>query len=199
MHNTGTAACERVFSIYKRFRDRGQSPWESYKSVLARTQSAKDIDPALRKMTKEAFEEIYREARLPDGTYDLTKLPSVRQIDEVAGGRTGAAKLHNHHTAIAHILDVLWENWYPGVPLSPNQIDSMPGFLIDSLEHIGGPGQPARSFHQHVRDLITPTQLTEPIDEEVIFEGIQDAYDAIGRPEVGEAAIQWLRSLRPTP
>lgn len=197
VHNTGTAACERVFAAFKSHRDglgeAGDDAWDAFTSFLDRTSSDArriKIDPSLAKSAKEVMDEVYQRAVRPDGTIDLEKVPSAGEIRSAMAGRLARAGLQTHHTVPKYLARQLYRNLHGGMEPPTQWLQNMPGILMDRLEHVGGPGSGTSSIHSLISRQLSPGKKYEP---DFIIQNLRQAYDDFGRPDIWKVAEQWLR------
>lgn len=186
MHNAGRAACERVFGIYARInRKEGLEPWPAFERLLDETASParrRLVDPNLRLAASEVMDDCYA-AATHGAAPDLAKVPTVARVNYVMSGRRKAADLHDHHTVPIHWAQRL------GVPSSEH--GGMPALLLHRTEHVGVSEGGTASFHRVLSQYLRRDQEYDP---EQILDGLRQAYEDVGRPEVWDVAREWLRT-----
>ncbi|MDB5290087.1 MAG: repeat protein, partial [Phycisphaerales bacterium] len=189
VHNLASGLCERMFSLYKQIVDtRGlqEQPWEAFKLLTEKTAGMSEkIDAALPDTVAEVMEQVYKKAVRADGTVDLTKIPTVKQMREVIAGRGANALIDAHHTAVQAWTRKL----IPGI--TQEQLDSMPGLLLRRIDHRISESESA--FHAILQRLLPYGSTT---DKATILSKLEEAYntwDPKDGPIVWKAARQWLR------
>lgn len=80
----------------------------------------------MREAYKEAADVIRRGGTLAEA---MQKVPTIKRIEQVMGGRRQIANLHAHHTAPQYWMRQL----VPGITQS--QLDDMPALLLDEAWH----------------------------------------------------------------
>lgn len=208
VHNTSRAACERAFSIITRIkRDRpALSHWEVFVEALNRTNTParrQAFDPVMPQTVEALMEAMYKEAVLPDGTADLTKVKTWREIFEFRAHHPLKHRirkefdLQNHHTAPQHWANIMLRRVPQHSSITTEQmkelLDGMPGLLLNKHYHINH-GQGVASFH-HFLDARLPLGTTP--NTMTILQQIELAYtdwDPVLGPKVWAVAEEWLKS-----
>jgi len=179
VHNEGPA-CQRAFSIIRRLANRqGQGSWGALKSVLddsARPGLLAKIRPVLPQVAREATIEALREALRPDGSVDLARIQTFRQIKNYRATMPGMALkarvtgLENHHLVPRRVSRLL------GVPEA--EWDDSPAILLLRAEHQAAAGGSVASFHRILdRRLAGVGDLA---DRRRVLDALLDAYDEFG-------------------
>ena len=184
VHNAG-GLCEEASSLFKHITEIGglkDQPWEAFKQLMATTAGlGKDINAALPDTVAEVMDLVYAKAIKADGTVDISKIPTVREMKMVMAGRGEEALIDVHHTAIQAWTRIL----IPGI--SQAELDEMPGLLLKQADHRIGYGEGA--FHKILNDLLPYGSTT---NKDHILSQLQAAYAEFDRPNVWKAVQAWL-------
>jgi hypothetical protein len=192
LHNEGPA-CQRALSIIRCLRDRqGGTSWDALRSVLndtPRPALLPKIRPILPQVAREMTIETLREAVLPNGTVDLGRVPTFRQIKNYRGTMAGMSLktrvtgLENHHLVPKEVARLLG--------LSTSGLDDSPACLLPRTELRKGNGEGAESFHAVLRGRIAMLGL-EPSNERVIA-ALLLSHTEIGIADARPVVEAWLR------
>ena len=208
VHNAGNGLCELVFTVYQNITQANNlqdDPWSAFKLLLAKTSNMADrIDAAMPKTTKDVMRRMYQKAIKPDGSVDLSKVPSVQEIyetcytwDPTAYGKgawvnarvSRGSYFENHHTTPKEWIKKL----FPDRQFSNTELDSMPGILIPRNEHnLTNFGGDELSFHNILNRLLPK----DTADQATILERLEEVYtdwDPELGPQIWKTTREWLR------
>jgi hypothetical protein len=228
-HNSSQRSCERIADIVEFIRNRypetREQPWEAFKRFLDYTDPIDNprdrsiwgtVSNALNDASNEITRQSLEAAIRADGTADLGKMRSVRQINEMLNrkldpqlerwiqdpdkpARWTGGLIQNHHGIVKADGGLDWHDLL-GIP--PSRVDDVPGMLLDSAIHGADDASlpDAQRFHQifkskveQARQLGIDLQTRSEQAKNNILNLHQDAYNEWGEaigwgPGVGDRA-----------
>ncbi len=187
VHNEG-AACQRLFGIYTRYRERdGLDAWGGWKRMLQRmdatTTAEKWAEPALNGAAELVMREMYKEATA-GGVVNLSKVAKWSEMDTVMAGRRVIPGLEAHHVVPIDNLRSL------GIPEA--RWNDVPGLLIDQWKHRRNNQPNNLSFHHILREKMAGVEDRMNLDQ--VIAALRSAYSEFGMDDAGAVAEAWLRS-----
>lgn len=209
VHNRGDA-CVQAFQLIEKVVEQnpGIRHWDAFIDVMERTNSParkKTFDSVIEQVVESLSNSMFREAELPDGSFDLANLKSVKYWDSFRhneshpfnhfGKRLIGTDLEAHHIFPQQWAKVLYKQ-VNGVEPTQSWLDDMPGHMINEFQHrhhLVNEDAGITAFHKILKDILDDGTT----DRAEIFTKIQQAYelwDPDEGPRIGRAAIQWIES-----
>lgn len=202
VHNKGPA-CERAFSIIARIKKDvpGIGHWDAFELYLLRTTTPARraaTDPAMTGTVRFLMEATFKDAILPDGTIDISKVKSVQQIGAfrnlaVATDRLPGDVFHNHHVVPQEWARRLYKRMH-GIEPPQSWLDDMPGCLLEMHDHVPD-GYGTRNLHDLIESVFLETPPDSLDDVSAIMENIKEGYrrwDPEFGPNLWKAGERWL-------
>lgn len=209
VHNATKQPCEKVLSIYRRYKLRGLDPWEAFSETVKKL---KDVPAQTFGLAAgEAMEELYKMAAAgQNGTW-----PSHTKIRELMSGRNTDynpdAIPNGSYFGLLNPEDApgVWRQFrlesHHGVPEKVQKwlqmtknVDDSPALLTTFLEHMGkGVGihqTIARKIGHKILPGGPPWQLNgprPPLLNSQILEALQEAYDEEGLGPFWQVCRMW--------
>jgi hypothetical protein len=192
VHNAGNAHCEKMLSLYRRFRTNApfaETPYETLVRIKDRLAESKAIPGAVwRLAAKEVSDEMFK--KVASGHLPLNKLPSYAEWKSRFSPGLGSLPsqvddIHVHHAV---------ERWIQRDKLGlTDDYDAVPGFLIEGPRHTPSKG----SLANRLRNEVGPINGGDPL---AVTTKIKEIYESEGLTDLWGVTKQWLQSKGiPTP